>query len=64
MLPGLHATLASLIKHLGQRDRVSLNLFVQGIKEAELASIRSTVLSAGGVGSLTIQRPMLLILKA
>jgi len=54
MLPGLHATLASLVRHLGRRERVSLSLFVHDIKEGELASIRGTIRDAGGVGALTV----------
>jgi lipopolysaccharide biosynthesis glycosyltransferase len=54
MLPGLHATLASLVRNLGRRETVSLSLFVQDITGAELASIRGTILDAGGVGALTI----------
>jgi lipopolysaccharide biosynthesis glycosyltransferase len=52
MLPGLHATLASLVEHLGRRDIVSLTLFVQDITEREQESIRATVTEAGGVASL------------
>ena len=54
MLPGLHATVASLVKNLSRRETVSLNLFIQGVNEAELLSIRGTILDAGGVGALTI----------
>jgi lipopolysaccharide biosynthesis glycosyltransferase len=54
MLPGLHATVASLVKNLSRRETVSLNLFIQGVTEAELLSIRGTILDAGGVGALTI----------
>jgi len=59
MLPGLHATLASLVRHLGRREMVSLSLFVQDITEAELDSIRGTILDAGGVGALTIHEAAL-----
>lgn len=52
MLPGLHATLGSMVKKLGQRDRVSLVLFLQGLTAAELAAVRGTIADAGGVGAL------------
>ena len=55
MLPGLHATLASLVKNLGQRDQVSLTLFIQDISEKEQATIRGTVAQAGGVGDFAIR---------
>ena len=55
MLPGLHATLASLVKNLGQRDQVSLTLFIQDISEKEQATIRGTVAQAGGVGDFSIR---------
>jgi lipopolysaccharide biosynthesis glycosyltransferase len=54
MLPGLHATLASLVGRLGRRETVSLTLFIQDLNEAELLSLRGTILDAGGVGALTI----------
>jgi lipopolysaccharide biosynthesis glycosyltransferase len=52
MLPGLHATLGSLVKRLGQREKVSLTVFVQDITEAELTEVRGTINDAGGVGAL------------
>jgi len=52
MLPGLHATLASLVKHLERRELVSLTLFIQDIRESEVASLKGTISDAGGVGAL------------
>lgn len=52
MLPGLHATLGSLVRKLGQRELVSLTLFSEGITAAELSDIRGTIVDAGGVGAL------------
>jgi len=54
MLPGLHATLASLVKHLGRREAVSLTLYLQNITPGESAALRGTIRAAGGVGALTI----------
>jgi lipopolysaccharide biosynthesis glycosyltransferase len=55
MLPGLHATLASLVKGLGRRKMVSLTIFIQDILESELADLKGTVADAGGVGALKFQ---------
>ena len=52
MLPGLHATLASLVKHLERRELVSLTLFIQDIRESEVASLKGTISDVGGVGAL------------
>jgi lipopolysaccharide biosynthesis glycosyltransferase len=54
MLPGLHATLASLVRRLGRREAVSLTLFTQDVSEAESLALRGTILDAGGVGALAI----------
>jgi lipopolysaccharide biosynthesis glycosyltransferase len=56
MLPGLHATLFSLVSKLSQRERVHLNLFITEVNEAEVDSIRGTVSDAGGVGALTFHQ--------
>lgn len=55
MLPGLHATLASLVKRLGRREMVSLTIFIQDISDGELTDLKGTVLDAGGVGALKFQ---------
>jgi lipopolysaccharide biosynthesis glycosyltransferase len=55
MLPGLHATLASLVRRLGRRDMVSLTIFIQDITEAEIADLQGTVSDAGGVAALKFQ---------
>ena len=55
MLPGLHATLASLVRRLGRRELVSLTIFIQDITEAELADLTGTISDAGGVGALKFQ---------
>ena len=55
MLPGLHSTLASLVKNLSRREMVSLTLFIQDIVEHELDDLKGTVADAGGVGSLKFQ---------
>jgi lipopolysaccharide biosynthesis glycosyltransferase len=52
MLPGLHATLASLTKNLGRREHVALTLFYQDIDAISLEELRGTVEDAGGVGAL------------
>ena len=54
MLPGLHGTVASLVKHLSRREMVSLTLFVHGVKEAESTALTGTILAAGDVGKLQI----------
>ncbi len=55
MLPGLHATLSSLVRHLGRRDSVALTLFARDMTEPELEAIRGTVSDAGGVHSFDIR---------
>jgi len=55
MLPGLHATLASLVKRLGRREMVSLTIFIQDISDDELTALKGTVEDAGGVGALQFQ---------
>jgi lipopolysaccharide biosynthesis glycosyltransferase len=52
LLPGLHATLASLTRNLGRRDAVSLHLFISGIDQASQDALAGTVAQAGGVGTL------------
>ncbi len=52
LLPGLHATLASLTRSLGAREKVSLHLFISGIDEEGRAELKGTVDDAGGVGRL------------
>jgi lipopolysaccharide biosynthesis glycosyltransferase len=52
LLPGLHGTVASLTRTLGQRDKVILHLFLTGIDQADQERLRQTVMTAGGVGSL------------
>ncbi len=56
MLPGLHATVASLVKNLSRRKSVSLNLFIQDFNQAELDSLCRTVTKAGGVGTLNFHQ--------
>ncbi|MCE0521825.1 MAG: glycosyltransferase family 8 protein [Methylacidiphilales bacterium] len=52
LLPGLHATLASLTRNLGRREKVELHLFISGIDEASQLELRRTVAESGGVGVL------------
>jgi lipopolysaccharide biosynthesis glycosyltransferase len=57
LLPGLHATLASLVRHLGEREKISLHLFISDIDEASRADLTATVADAGGVGALVFHDP-------
>jgi lipopolysaccharide biosynthesis glycosyltransferase len=57
LLPGLHATLASLVRHLGARETISLHLFISEIEEASRAELAGTVADAGGVGALVFHDP-------
>jgi lipopolysaccharide biosynthesis glycosyltransferase len=52
LLPGLHATLASLVRNLSLRENVSLHLFLTGVDPASQAALKGTVHDAGGVGRL------------
>jgi lipopolysaccharide biosynthesis glycosyltransferase len=56
MLPGLHATLGSLVKNLGRRDQVSLTVFIEDISEAELETLKATITEAGGVGTCVFKK--------
>lgn len=52
MLPGLHATLVSMVKNLGRREMVTVTVFFQGISKGELELLQASVSGAGGVGEL------------
>jgi len=54
LLPGLHATLASLTRSPDQRDKVSLHLFISGSDPAGQDDLRRTVIESGGVGDLQL----------
>jgi len=55
LLPGLHATLASLTRNLSQREKVSLHLFIRDIDAATRKELELTVADAGGVGRFEIR---------
>jgi lipopolysaccharide biosynthesis glycosyltransferase len=55
MLPGLHATIGSLVRNLSRRDDAVLSLFLQDVTEAEAEALRETVQMAGGVGLLELR---------
>lgn len=57
LLPGLHATLASLVRQLGDRANISLHLFISEIDEATRGALKGTITDAGGVGALTFHDP-------
>ena len=55
MLPGLHATLRSLVKNLSKRDLVTLTVFFEDISDEELETLKGTIADAGGVGACHFQ---------
>jgi len=56
MLPGLHATLRSLVKNLSKRDQVILTIFFEDINDHELEALNGTIAGAGGVGTSHFQK--------
>ncbi len=50
ILPGLHATLASLVANANSPRTIQLYIFIEKIDEEELDALRTTITKSGGVG--------------
>jgi len=50
ILPGLHATLASLTATLSRRQDVALSIFIQDLSPREIDSLRATIENAAESG--------------
>ncbi len=63
MLPGMHATLASLVRNLGRRQQVTLHLFLDDMTLTEIAELTQTVAESGGVADLIVHAADLSLFK-